>query len=251
MMNRIVVLIFLLHGFFFLCQGQDVSNVITQVNEERNKVTITYDLARKSGSTTYNVGVRITLDNEVVNALALSGDTGPNISPGYGKRIIWDVLKDLSEISGNLQVTITAKSNAADCIPIKTVPVYAGLTGAAGAGLALLLSGLKLESDSKPLYDTYKSNLNPSDPVFSEISREDYYQDANSKHKKGQWFTAAGAAVIAAGGVILVSRLIQIKKYNDECLKKRATGFTAPKLRPIIGSGRGSEYIYTGLVVNF
>jgi hypothetical protein len=228
-----------------------VSNVVTQVSEVRDKVTVTYDLARRPGVPSYTIVVRITLDGEVVSAQALSGDIGPNITPGYGKRIVWDVLKDLSELYGSLQIEVSAKSATPDCIPIKTVPVYAGLTGAGAAGLALILSGLKLESDSKELYDVYKINLNPNEAVFNELSREEHYQEANSKHKKGTWLSIGGGTVIVAGGVILVSRLIQIKKYNKDCGGRTTDAFQQWKVRPLVGVGSSINTVSAGIAVNF
>lgn len=227
-----------------------VTNVVTQVSEERDKVTITYDLARKTGIPAYNVAVKITLDGEVVSAQALSGDVGPNVTPGYGKRITWDVLKDLSELYGSLQIEVTAKSNAPDCVPIKTIPVYAGLGGAAAAGFALIITGLTLDNDHKPLYEIYRNNTDPTASVYSELSRSDHYKEANSKHKKGQLLAAGGAAVLVGGGIIMVTRLIQINKYNKKCAGK--TSDTSPKLnwQPIVNVGR-SKSVSAGIAVNF
>jgi hypothetical protein len=233
-------------------QGQTtspVTNVITQVSQDRDKVTVTYDLARKPGVSNYNVAIRITLDGELVNAQAISGDVGPNIVPGYGKRIIWDVLKDLSELYGSLQVEVTAKSNQPDCIPIKTVPVYAGLGGVAATGFALGLSGLKMESDSKDLYDIYKNNINPNDPVFSETSREDYYQEANKKHKTGTWLMIGGGTVIVAGGIMMVSRLIQINKYNKNCAGRSSDAMSHPRVSPLFLVN--SDQMSTGIAITF
>ncbi len=227
-----------------------VTNVVTQVSDERDKVTITYDLARKTGIPTYNVAVKITLDGEVVSAQALSGDVGPNVTPGYGKRITWDVLKDLSELYGSLQIEVTAKSNAPDCVPIKTIPVYAGLGGAAGAGLALILTGLTLESDSKTFYEVYENSTNPNDAVYNELTREEHYEEANSKHKKGQWLTGGGAAVLVGGGVIMVTRLIQINKYNKKCAGKTSDASTKLNWQPIVNVGR-SKSVSAGIAVNF
>lgn len=227
-----------------------VSNVVTQVSQERDKVTVTYDLARKTGVTQYNVSIRITLDGEVINAEALSGDVGPNITPGYGKRITWDVLKDVSELYGSLQVEVTAKSNAPDCIPMKTVPVYAGLSVVGASGIALLLSASKLESESQELYDVYKNNLDPNSPVFDETSREDYYQDANKKHKQAAWLSAGGITVLVAGGAIMVARLIQVNKYNKNCAGHKTSDTFIKNLNPIVRVG-GIEKGAAGIVYTF
>ncbi|MEP6795997.1 MAG: hypothetical protein ABJB16_16835 [Saprospiraceae bacterium] len=227
-----------------------VSNVVTQVSDDRDKVTVTYDLARRSGIPNYNIAVKIILDGEVVTAQALSGDVGPNITPGYGKRIVWDVMKDLSELSGSLKIEVSSKTNAPDCIPMKMIPVYAGLSGVAATGAALVLSGLKSESDSKDLYTVYKNNLDPNASVFSETTREQFYLDANSKHKKGTWLTAGGGTVIIAGGVVMVMRLIQISKYNKKCAGKTTDATPKWNIKPIVDVGSGNA-VSAGIAINF
>jgi hypothetical protein len=151
---------------------------------------------------------------------------------------------------GALKVEVTAKSVGPDCIPMKTIPVYAGLTGAGATGIALILAGLKLESDSKDLYDVYKNNLDPNSTVYNETSREQYYLDANSKHKKGTWLAAGGGTVIVAGGVIMVARLIQIKKYNKDCGGKTSDAAPFKNWKPIVRIG-GIEKASTGIAINF
>lgn len=253
-MKRLILLASVFSAWQFQVLAQvsapAVTNVVTQVSEDRDKVTITYDLARRAGVNQYSVAIRVTLDGELVPAQALSGDVGPNITPGYGKRIVWDVLKDVSELYGALKVEVTAKSVGPDCIPMKTIPVYAGLTGAGATGIALILAGLKLESDSKDLYDVYKNNLDPNSTVYNETSREQYYLDANSKHKKGTWLAAGGGTVIVAGGVLMVARLIQIKKYNKDCGGKTSDASPFKNWKPIVRIG-GIEKASTGIAINF
>jgi hypothetical protein len=228
-----------------------VGNVRTIVSEDRDMVTISYDLARSSGVSAYNISVKISLDGEHINALALTGDVGPNIPPGYGKRIVWDVLKDVSELYGTLQVEVSATVNARDCIPMKTVPVYAGLGGVATSGLGLILSGLKMESDSKALYDIYKTNLNPGADVYNEQSREEHYKNANNKHKLGSWLTIGGGTVIAAGGAIMVARLLQISRYNKKCSGQNTAHSSMLKLEPIWVSGGAYPRPGIGLTIQF
>jgi len=229
-----------------------VTNVVTQVSPENDKVTVTYDLARRPGVTTYNIVVKITLDGEIVSAQALSGDVGPNVTPGYGKRIVWDVLKDLSELYGSLKIEVSSKTITPDCVPMKTIPVWAGLSGAFVAGSALVISGLQLESDSKEVYDIYKNNLDPNAPVYDELTREEHYQSANSDHKKGTWMIVGGATVIVAGGAIMIARLIQIKKYNKNCAGKTSDAF--PKkwnIQPLVEVGSTGNNVSAGIAINF
>jgi hypothetical protein len=195
-----------------------VSNVVTKLSEERDKVTITYDLARNPRITFYSIKVAITLDGETVPTTGLSGDLGPQVTAGFGKKIIWDVNKDLGEISGELKVVVSTDTKAVtNCRPINAVPAYAGLGTVAISGIGLIVSGLSVNNNSKELYDVYKANLNPSDPAFTELSREDHYAQANKKHKLALGLMSGGGAILAVGGTAFIMRTIKIRNYNRKC----------------------------------
>ena len=85
MQTKILTFLLLLASVQAFSQA-NVTNVVTQISDERDKVIITYDLARKAGVSAYNVSVKITLDDELVSAQALSGDVGPNIPPWLNAR---------------------------------------------------------------------------------------------------------------------------------------------------------------------
>ncbi|MBK8556273.1 MAG: hypothetical protein IPL65_11125 [Lewinellaceae bacterium] len=224
-MKKLLLLCLLTGITSILARAQaPISNVTIRTSEEQDKVTISYDLARNPRIAFYNIKVKITLDGTVLDARGLSGDVGSQVAAGLGKKIIWDVHRDLSELAGELKVEVLtdtpgggATGPNGPCVPIKTLPAYAGLGGVAASGAGLLITGLTIEGDSKDLYDVYKSNLDASDPVFSDISREDYYAEANKKHKNAQILMIAGGVTIVAGGVIMVSRLIKINNYNKRC----------------------------------
>ncbi len=209
-----------------------VSNVKIQVSEERDKATITYDLARSGRAAAYNVTVKILLDGEQINAVGLSGDLGQNITPGFGKRIVWDIVKDIIlDNPQELKVEVTGVGVAPPCIPMKTVPVYAGLAGAGATGVGLLLAGLGAESNSKELYDVYKTNLDPNDAVYDEMTRDDHYAAANKKHKQGTWLMVGGGTILAAGGFIMITRLAQVNRYNKDCASRGISGEFKPQLQ--------------------
>lgn len=218
-------------GAFAQTTASGVSNVKIQISEERDKATITYDLARVSQVSAYNVAVKILLDGESINAIGLSGDLGPNIAPGFGKRIIWDIVKDvILDNPQELKVEVMGTPVAAPCMPMKTVPVYAGLAGVAATGAGLFISGLGAESNSKEIYQVYKDNPDPNDAVFSEMSRDDHYTEANKKHKQGTWLMIGGGAILAAGGFVMISRLAQVNRYNKDCASRGIGGNFKPRI---------------------
>ena len=65
------------------------------------KVHIFYDLVGTSEK--YMVSIKVSSDGGRsfdISPKALSGDVGEAISPGAGKEIVWDALKDVGELSG-------------------------------------------------------------------------------------------------------------------------------------------------------
>lgn len=252
MIRQTILTVFAIAALYSLSFAQ-ITNVKTRINDEQDKVTITYDLARNPGITFYNIKLKITLDGEVVPATGLSGDLGPQVTAGLGKKVIWDVTKDLSEISGELLVDVTtdSKPTSAPCRPINAVPAYAGLGTVAASGLGLLIGGITLQNTSGELYDVYKNNLDPNSEVYNELSRDDHYAEANKKHKTGIGLMSGGGAVMAIGGAILLTRVIKIKKYNRDC-QRRSTGMIDHfDLQPTIVSTGTSPGFGMGLTYKF
>lgn len=215
-------------------------------------VTISYDLARNSRLPFYNIKVQLSLGGKVIASPAgLSGDLGGQVTAGLGKKIIWDTRQDITSLEGELKVDVLTDSGGAvdgkmPCAPIKTVPVLAGLGGVGIAGLGLMVSGLGQKGESNELYDVYREKTNPDDVAYATLSREEHYQDANSKHKSGTWLTIGGGAIIAAGGAVLISRLLKINAYNKRCQEGRGSALAKPrlKLETATAGGPGVALVY-------
>ena len=249
-MTKIMKYSIILIGFVVLTCFQSmaqISNVKTKISEERDKVTITYDLARNPRITFYNIKINISLDGTTVNATGISGDIGTQVTAGFGKKIIWDVTKDLSEISGELKVEVATETKAVtNCKPINAVPAYAGLGTVALSGIGLIISGLTIENNSKELYDVYATNLNPSAAVYDELSREDHYSEANKKHKLSTGLLSGGGAIIVVGGAAFITRSIKIRNYNRRCAGLSAAPPKRLDWQPVLvgntGIGLGLSY---------
>jgi hypothetical protein len=199
--------------------ASQITNVTTKINDEQDKVTITYDLGH--GAPVYDIKVRITMNGENVTLKGLTGETGPQISPGLGKKITWDVLSDVTELMpGELKVdvyTSTITTRVSSPCPMKVIPAYAGLGGVGLSGIGLVASGLTLESNSKTLYDVYRTTTDPNDPVYQDLSRQEHYDEANKKLNQGIGLMVAGGAAIVIGGGIIIGRLVKINRYNKDC----------------------------------
>ena len=228
--------LFLLLSGFASAQTNAISNVKIRVSSERDMVTITYDLARNSRISFYNITVDLTLGgNRITRPAGLSGDLGGQVTAGLGKKIIWDTRQDITVLEGKLEVEVLTTTSAdalgAPCTPIKTIPAMAGLGGAMAAGAGLLLTGLGQKGESNDLYAVYAANTNPSATPYANLSRDEYYQEANSKHKSGAWLTAAGSGIILAGGAVFLTRLLKINAYNKKCREGQPVSLAQPRLR--------------------
>lgn len=231
-----------------------ISNTQIKVSEHQDKVTITYDLERNKKIPFYNIFLRITIDGEEIQAKGLTGDVGSTVYPGPDRKVIWDALTDVSELSGELKIEVLSdtKISAAQGNPgneVKIVPAYAGLGGVVLTGGTFAFLGFQALGDYKPLYSVYKLNTDPSATIFNQLSREEYYNDANAKYKKGQYMLIAGGAILAAGGYMMISRIIKINKYKKTMSAKNSqSAVRSIDLKPVWAFS--GENIQPGLSLN-
>lgn len=78
--------------------------------QEGSNIVIHYDLPGNPGDT-YNIVVTCSENGGVTYGQplrSLSGDAGPGIRPGQGKRITWSVVSDRDILEGNLKFKVTA-----------------------------------------------------------------------------------------------------------------------------------------------
>lgn len=129
-----------------------VENV--EFKQEADTVTVFYDLLAKSTSSTFDVTLLLSLENEKIYEIelaSLSGDVGEDVSPGKKKTIKWDVLQDFPNgLEGkNVQFMVNAKEiNNRDY-------TWAYITGSAlilgGAGIVIGLLLQNSDSGGLPL----------------------------------------------------------------------------------------------------
>ncbi len=105
-MDKIIV------PFFFLIlslqmHAQQFENVALSTTDD--KIIVSYDLLGNKNKT-YDVKLRFRLDGDKLihpNKRNLKGDIG-KIKPGKGKAIIWDLYKDVDELSGSVEPELDA-----------------------------------------------------------------------------------------------------------------------------------------------
>lgn len=88
--------------------AQTVSNL--HFSQNSKQILVTYDLAGKSNHV-YQVSIYCSQDGGTTwgNPLQkVSGDVGNNIKPGTGKKITWDVLKEMDNLIGDIKFKVEA-----------------------------------------------------------------------------------------------------------------------------------------------
>ncbi len=230
------LILFAFHGGFSQDPLITVIPHTATINDRQDTVFVIYDIPANKKIQFYNIFLKITLDGEEIRAKGLSGDVGNMVTPGRSKKIIWSTTIDVLELSGELKIEVLTDTKegsgslSANRQDIKIIPAYAGLGGTVVTAGTLAYLGYKANSDYKesfkPLYDIYTANKNPNDVLFygnGKISREEHYDEANKKYKKGQYYLAAGGAVLAAGGYLMISRIIKINKYKKDMATMRSS----------------------------
>ncbi len=243
MRNLIIIIPFLLIGLPFFAQDPSITIIPSSaiINDQQDTVIILFDLKSNRKIQFYNIFLKVTLDGEEIHPKGIFGDVGNLVKAG-SKKIIWTTTIDVLELSGELKIEVLTDTpmdgsggGAMNQQDIKIVPAYAGLGGTVVTSGTLAFLGLKANSDYKdnfrPLYDIYASSKNPNDASIyggAKPTRDELYDEANKKYKKGQYFLAAGGAVLVAGGYMMISRIIKIKKYKRDMNNINSTSSNKP-----------------------
>lgn len=231
-MKTLITLLLIFMVFPALCQV--VSNVNWEL-ENNERIVITYDLAKQDTYIYFDVSVKVLVDDKAINATSLSGDVGSFVKVGTGKKIIWNMFQDITELNGELTIEVlafnpvplnansTTKSNSRDTLDLKlparttNVPFWVGMGGIGATGLGLVMNGLKTNSEGQDLYTIYKDNTTENATVYEDLgsTRSEVYDEANKKHKTGTLLAVAGGAVLVTAGIIMINRMVQMKKLKQ------------------------------------
>ena len=182
-----------------------IENVDFFVIDEQ--IMISYDLVKASSQETFNLSVEcVTEENEIIIPTSLTGDIGEGVKPGKGKKVYWDVFKDLDEISGEIMFRINIISveriyggpgNAAysllvpglgdyyvaDPAGMKIKPYYRTI-----AAYGLVGYGLIERINANNKYDDYNNSTNRDE-------FDDLYDKANKANHRSQIAIGMGVAV--------------------------------------------------------
>jgi len=106
------------------------AQVINQVVPEAvgNKIIVRYDIDDSKPDQLYEVALYTSKDNYAKAVTAVSGNgVGVSVAPGKDRVIIWDVLKDVQELTGECSFEVRAlpKSRVVEIVSSTTVRDYA------------------------------------------------------------------------------------------------------------------------------
>jgi len=80
----------------FFSFAQTLENVFSE--QDGDKIIIYYTISDAKPGQTFDISVSCSTENKRFVLKSVSGDVGPNITPGANKKIIWDVLKDVDQL---------------------------------------------------------------------------------------------------------------------------------------------------------
>ncbi len=151
MLSAVLITALLSHSY---AQAATIGNIKCEIISGE-KIVIHYQI---TGKGIYTINMQVSLDEGKtfsIKPLALTGDVGNGISTGVGKRIEWDVFKDVKKLSGNMVILLEASKERDK--PINKWLILAGLILLSGS-IAAMGGGEKGKTTSvTPTVITYGS----------------------------------------------------------------------------------------------
>ena len=262
-----------------LCLAQSSSNITNlnwEVDEEKKVINISYDLGKIEHYSHWDINIQALINGQAIEARSMSGDFGKYISSGGGKRIQWNVFKDVEELKGSLEFVITAsndgfnsanKDSDNDGVPDRidkcpyrpgliskqgcspSLPIWAGLAPVAATGATLMTSGLVKQSGAVKTFDSdfqclVDPNCNDFDPDAAQSLRSELEKD----WKNGRTLAIGGAIILVASSAIIIKRMLKKKKLR-KAQQRRSELSLSPAIQP--GFQQGTVSAKMGLRLNF
>lgn len=138
-------------------QGQSIQNV--KATQHDKTIVITYDLVGLKSGQTATISLFCSEDggnNWGTKLHYVTGDVGQNISAGYGKRIVWQVLNERERLTGsNISFEVRAMLSSLNDFGIEMVYVKGG-TFTMGCTSE---QGSKCDDDEKPTHQVTLSDF--------------------------------------------------------------------------------------------
>jgi len=169
-------------------------------------VDIYYDVADSDGDR-LTVGVSVSNGGTPVSATSLSGAVGSNVTPGAGKRIVWDAGADWAgQFSENVRVSVTADDGRTPAVPSGMVRIPGGTN-----------------SGTDPDYGAYSLTVETFSMDATEVTKAKWDEVYTWAIAHGYSFDHAGSGKAANHPVHTVSWYDMVKWCNARSQKEGRT----------------------------
>lgn len=105
-LKPIALLVILISFSSFQSIGQTLSNVNAVLIED--KAEITYDLEGTLPNQKFTISIFYSKDNYSSVLRKVTGDIGPDIEAGFGKKIVWEAKEELKVFTGDIEFEVRA-----------------------------------------------------------------------------------------------------------------------------------------------
>jgi hypothetical protein len=225
----------LLIGIFILCwiqvfgQRTDVSVIKTELTENNTKINVYYHLSFLSETKTYVSQLYLSIDGGSTyrKLTAVSGDIGPvNQAKTRNLKIVWDIFKDVDELSGNVVFKVVLESSDIP-LPIKELCFYQYSPTAPFGLMYVKYARLGYYASLQTNFGFRSSNAVFENEVIQEVPIGGYWQFGNIE-KQSRFSATAGVvkrvsktlAVTLGGGFGHRALLWEYTSYNPDDSKK-------------------------------
>ena len=226
-MKILVGILLLFFSCFLSAQRHKITNVKEEVVGD-TIIRVNYDLSGRYSST-YKIGLQYSLDDgktfNTISQESLSGDIDSTVVPGYDKQIVWHVLSERDELIGDIKLEVTSE--------VKIHPEVESLTSSllvAGGGLGLLCVGIGLEVNAKNRHNKYLATKDPTDELYGDGTRREYYDKVNKQHHVAYIMNILGTVAFLGGGYKLVQKIRKNRKLELEHKKNKLLGDKATSI---------------------
>jgi hypothetical protein len=189
-------------------------------NQDNGTVTIYYTISDVKSDNSF-LAIRVTAISHGQNIplKTATGDLGKGVSPLGEKTIVWDAfqdnLQDTMALNFKFEIIALPGKYAQNGAKLSAPGRIKGPLITMGVGVGICAAALVPYSQSKSLYSTYETHLNPSYMDYTtDFTRDNHFEKANSKFLTAQVIAAAGGVVILTGVISWVKFKKRQKKWN-------------------------------------
>jgi len=209
-MTRILCALFITLAAYMILPAQVVTkakieNTKATMVDDNTKIEVSFSITHAAKDEKLEIELKFQTGDKFIYPKSISGSIS-SLSAG-NHTIVWDVLKDLDELEGDIKpiVTITETNYKLKAQNAFVPGFNSGNKVLATVSYVCLLTGTIQYLNSKGNYDKYQSETEDSE------ARVGYYDKAISAQKQSKILIGAGIGLLATN---LILARVYNKKYN-------------------------------------